>query len=198
MWYKFALVACLSFFLFHRTDAQMSVQNIAHLIIPVSYKGQLIDAYELEDRAGRHIFLATHIRSNKADSLFVRYFTLVNGTFVQDWQIKDFSRYGLVTLFTVTKFADIDGDGVFETLFAYRLEGDMLNKGILTIKAMLFYTNKKYAIRGQAHYGSNDPGTAVMDSEFDTIPLAIKKYAIRFWNSLSDFEILKNIPLSAN
>jgi hypothetical protein len=198
MRYKILTLICLSFLGLTRVDAQLSVQNIEHDNKPVSFKGDLIDAYKIEDKAGVHIFVASHVQAGSIDSLFVKYCTLVNSTWREDWQIKDFSNKVVASLYTVTKFADIDGDGVFETLFAYEVADDFKPGGIMTRKAMLFYKNKKYAIRGQFRVGSDGSGTAVLDKDFDTIPFAIKKYAIGYWNELSDFLIIKTIPVPEN
>lgn len=196
--FKIALVVCLIGCFFHAT-AQTSVQNIAHLTIPVPFKGFITDAYEIQDAGGLHVFVASQEQKGKTDSLFVKYFTKVNNAWQLDWQIKDFSTGTAVNLFTVTKFADIDADNVFETLFAYEVGGgDMSAGNIVTRKAMLFYKNKKYAIRGSFRVGNDDKGDAELDKDFETIPKPVKNYAIGFWNALSDFLIIKTIPVPVN
>ncbi len=192
------LLLCLLVFGLNRANAQMAVQNIEHDNKPVSFKGELLDAYKIEDKAGVHIFVASHVQAGSIDSLFVKYYTRLNNTWKEDWQIKDFSNKVVATLYTVTKFADIDGDGVFETLFAYEVADDFKPGSAMTRKAMLFYKNKKYAIRGQFHVGSDSNGTAVLDKDFDTIPFSFKKYTIGYWNELSDFLIIKTIPVPEN
>jgi hypothetical protein len=199
MRYKIALVACLIGCFLQRATAQTSVQNIAHLTIPVPFKGFVEDAYEIQDAAGLHIFVASKEQKGKTDSLFVKYFTKVGNAWRLDWQIKDFSIGAAVNVFTVTKFADIDADNVFETLFAYEVGGgDMSAGNIVTRKAMLFYKNKKYAIRGSFRVGNDDKGDVLVDKDFDTIPKPVKKYAIGFWNAMSDFLIIKTIPVPAD
>ena len=195
MRFKIVLFACFIACFLQRATAQTSVQNISHLTITVTYKGFVEDAYEIYDAAGLHIFVASKEKKGQTDSLFVKYFTKVNNAWRLDWQIKDFSVGAAVNVFTVTKFADIDGDGVFETLFAYEVGGgDMTAGNIVTRKAMLFYKNKKYAIRGSFKVGNDDKGDVTMDKDFDTIPTPVKKYAIGFWNAMSDFLIIKTIP----
>ncbi len=195
MRFRITLVACL-IGCFFRVSAQTSVQNIAHLTILVPFKGFITDAYEIQDAAGLHVFVASQEKKGKTDSLFVKYFTKVNNEWRLDWQIKDFSVGAAVNVFTVTKFADIDGDNVFETLFAYEVGGgDMSAGNIVTRKAMLFYKNKKYAIRGSFKVGDADKGDVQMDKDFDTIPKPVKKYAIGYWNAMSDFLIIKTIPV---
>jgi hypothetical protein len=195
---KILPLICFTFFGFTQVDAQMSVQNIAHDKIPVNYKGELDDAYKIEDKGGVHIFVASHMQAGNVDSLFVKYFTQSSNNWKEDWQIKDFSNKVAASLYTVTKFADIDGNGVFETLFAYEVAEDFAPGSIMTRKVMLFYKDRKYAIRGQFHEGADDSGTVVMDKDFDTIPFAVKKYTIGYWNELSDFLIIKTIPVPAN
>jgi hypothetical protein len=63
---------------------------------------------------------------------------------------------------------------------------------------MLFYKNKKYAIRGSFWVGNDDKGEVQIYKDFEIIPRPFKKYAIGSWNSMSDFLIIKIIPTPAN
>jgi hypothetical protein len=68
----------------------------------------------------------------------------------------------------------------------------------MTRKVMLFYKNRKYAIRGQFKVGSDDVGTAMADKDFGALPLPVRKYVIGYWKELSDFLIIKTIPVPMN
>jgi len=171
---------CLAVCSVQGLSAQMYVKEIPAETVPVPYAGSILEAREFKDALGLHYYIATDVRTDKADSLFVRCYTKTADGFVQDWQIRDFSPYG-ITYETRLKIKDIDGDGIYEIVFVYRVEGDVLNHGILGEKLLLHYKNKKYAIRNTAHYGIDDD-KVTMDKAFDVLPKSVKAFAINMWN----------------
>jgi hypothetical protein len=162
------------------------VKQITAERLPVPYKGKVLEAYEYRDDAGLHYYVATEEASDKSDSLFIACYTKIASGFARDWQMKDFSPYG-VTYLTFTKIMDIDSDGIDEVISTYRVEGDILKKGILAFKLILHYKDKKYAIRNISHYG-DDLGEVTMDKTFDTLPKSVRSYTVDLWNN----EILKS------
>jgi hypothetical protein len=178
---KLIVFICLAILSVRETSAQMYVKQITADKLPMPYTGQVLEAREFRDALGLHYYVATDVKSDKMDSLFVRCYTKTGEGYVQDWQIRDFSPYG-ITYETWLKITDVNKDGIYETAFAYRVEGDVLNHGMLTIKLMLHYKNIKYAIRNVAHYGSDDD-QVTMDKSFDTLPKSVKAFAINMWNN---------------
>jgi len=177
---KRAIFIYLVVFSVQHVCAQRYVKKISADKIPVPYAGTVLEAYEYKDVAGLHYYIATDVRTDKMDSLFVRCYTKTDTGFRKDWQIRDFSAYG-ITYETLLKITDINNDGVYETVFAYRVEGDVLNHGTLTIKLLLHYKNQKYAIRNFTYYGS-DENKLEMDQSFNAIPKQVKAFAINMWN----------------
>jgi len=177
---KLLAFICLTACFVQRVSAQMYVNVIPAEKVPVPYIGALLEAREFKDALGLHYYVATDVRTDKTDSLFVRRYTKTAAGFVLDWQIRDFSPYG-ITYETWLKIKDIDGDGVYETAFVYRVEGDVVAHGLMREKLILHYKNKKYAIRNTAHYGVDDD-KATMDKSFDTLPKSVKAFVINMWN----------------
>jgi len=192
MLFKRVLLICLVVFSMQCVSAQLYVKKITAEKIPVPYAGKVLEAYEYSDAAGLHYYLATDVKTNKMDSLFVRCYTKTDTGFRQDWQIRDFSPYG-ITYETWLRITDIDKDGIYETVFAYRVEGDVLKHGDLVIKLILHYKNQKFAIRNWTHYG-NDENKLTMDQSFNTLPKQVKAFAVNLWNKeIAAGDLVKHI-----
>jgi hypothetical protein len=151
--------------------------------IPVKFEGKVQECYEYKDAAGLHLFLATATGEGK--NFFGTAYTLVNGIYVQDWQIKDYSSDEVGMADDYTKIVDIDKDGVYETIIVYQYptENDKYNG--TTWKMLLHYKNKKYAIRGHQKDSDYDEPEVTMDKSFDTLPKSVKDYVMHYWNKLA-------------
>ena len=173
-------------FLPGKVNAQVTAKDILHDKIPVPYTGKLIDAYQFNDKVGQHIYLVTKFEEDKPVhkvSIFGFGYTRVNGSFVKDWEIRDFSDDDVLLHYPFTRIADIDKDGVYETIFVYTLDP---NSGLgANWKVMLHYKNKKYVLRVHIPELDNDEYTEVYDKSFDTIPPSIKKYVVALWNAVA-------------
>lgn len=87
----------------------MYVNTILKSKIPFQYTGELDTAFEYRDAAGLHYSLVT--QTDKGKNFFGSCYTLVNGTYVKDWEIKDYS--GSSVDLVDYKIVDIDKDGVY-------------------------------------------------------------------------------------
>jgi len=183
---KLAMLICLAIFSVQESRAQNYVKEILHDKIPVQYTGKPIDAYEYKDKAGSHIYLVSKTEEDKPVhkvSIFGAAYTRVNGTFVKDWEIKDFSNDDVLLHYTFTRIIDIDKDGTDETLFVYELDP---NNGLgSNWKVMVHYKNKKYVLRVHIPELDSDEYKEVYDKSFDTIPPSIKKYVTAMWNAVA-------------
>ncbi|WP_295666705.1 M949_RS01915 family surface polysaccharide biosynthesis protein [uncultured Mucilaginibacter sp.] len=192
--YFFVTVAA-SLFL-QTSRAQMFVKNILHDKIPVSYTGKAIDAYEYRDKAGLHIYLVTKIKQDKPInkvSIFGFAYTSINGVFVKDWEIKDFSDDDVLLYYEHTIIVDVDKDGIYETFFVYELDPNM-GEGS-NWKVMVHYKNIKAVLRAHIPELDSDNYTETMDKSFDTMPVPIKKIAKSVWDGVAKEEHLRGTSL---
>ena len=151
--------------------------------IPVKYEGKVEECYEYKDAAGLHLFLATSTSSGKY--FLGTCYTQVNGNYVQDWQIKDYSSLEVAMADDYTKIVDIDGDGIYETIIIYEYPTENNKYGGTTWKLLLHYKNQKYAIRAHQKDSDYDEEDLTMDKSFDTLPKSVKIYVMRYWNKLA-------------
>jgi hypothetical protein len=152
--------------------------------IPVKFEGKVQECYEYKDAAGLHLFLATATVGGK--NFLATAYTLVNGTYVQDWQIKDYSSLEVGMADDYTKIVDIDKDGIYETIIVYQYPTENNKYNGTTWKMLLHYKNKKYAVRGHQKDSDYDHPEVTMDKSFDTLPKSVKDYVIRYWNKLAN------------
>ncbi len=192
MRFKLAVLIFMVLFSLHRVSAQMYVKDIYHDKIPVDYTGKLRDAYEFIDAAGLHLYIVSKTEGEKPInriSIFGTGYTRVNGIFVKDWSITDFSGLDVLLKYNYTKVVDIDKDGVYETIFVYQLDP---NNGLgCTWKLMLHYKNKKYVLRVHVPSDDDDNYNVQMDKTFDALPKSVRKYVIDYWNDIAEEQDLK-------
>lgn len=188
-------VFIVCFFLAKDACAQIYVKNILHDTVPVSFTGKLIDAYEYHDKAGLHVYLMTKIEVDKPAhkvSIFGFAYTRVNGTFVKDWEIKDFSDDDVLLYYEHTKIVDIDGDGIYEPVFVYELDP---NDGMgSNWKVMVHYKNIKAVLRAHIPELDDDQYTETMDPSFNSMPPSIKKYVKNAWDAVAKEQKLRGTP----
>jgi len=190
MRYKLGVLLFLACLSLQKAAAQMYVKTIqandtvpAKAPIPVKYEGAVQECYEYKDATGPHLLLATATGGGK--NFLCTAYTLVNGNYVQDWQIKDYSSLEVAMADDYTKIADIDGDGIYETIIVYEYPTENNKYGGTTWKMLLHYKNKKYAIRAHQKDSDYDEESLTMDPSFDTLPKSVKKYAMQYWNKLA-------------
>jgi hypothetical protein len=175
-----------------QSDAQMYVKAIqandtvpAKAPIPVKFEGKVQECYEYKDAAGQHLLLAT--ATGKGKNFFCTAYTMVNGAYTQDWQIKDFAESEIGMADDYTKFVDIDKDGVYETIIVYSYWTEKPKEKFVgtTWKLLLHYKNKKYAVRAYEPDSDSDEPELKMDKSFDELPKAVKAYVTKYWDKLA-------------
>jgi hypothetical protein len=173
-----------------KSKAQLSINTIQandtvppKAPIPVKYEGLVQECYEYKDAAGQHLLLATATGGGK--NFFCTAYTQVNGNYVQDWQIKDYSSLAVAMADDYTKIVDIDKDGIYETIFIYEYPEEKSKYGGTNWKLMLHYKNKKYAVRAHEPDSDYDEPDLTMDKSFDTLPKSVKAYVRNYWDKLA-------------
>jgi len=190
MRYEFVVLFCLTCLSLQKVAGQMYVKTIqandtvpAKAPIPVKYEGAVQECYEYKDAAGLHLLLATATGGGK--NFLCTVYTQVNGNYVQDWQIKDYSGLEVGMADDYTKIVDIDKDGIYESIIVYQYPTENNKYGGTTWKLLLHYKNKKYAIRAHQKDSDYDDSGTTMDESFNTLPKSVKKYVVQYWNKLA-------------
>ena len=189
---KFLMLAVAVSFSLGKAKAQVNVKDILRDKIPVPYTGKPVDAYQYKDAGGEHIYLVTETSVEKPESkvtIFGSGYSLVNGAYVKNWSITDFSDLDISLKYTYTKITDIDNDGLYETIFVYELDPNA-GEGS-TWKLMLHYKNQKYVLRIHVPDLDNDQYKVTFDKTFDTLPAVVRKYVVSYWNNIADEQQLK-------
>ena len=111
--------------------------------IPVPYEGKVIDAYEIHDKDGAHLYLVTKLIGKQTEIRGFK-FSRSDSGYKQVWQIKD-SGEEIALHFKYTKIIDIDKDGRLETIFVYQINPDYAEGS--NWKIILHHKDRKYVLR---------------------------------------------------
>lgn len=179
----------LFFLLFSVTSYSTTIsKHINTIPESIQYIGQPVDIEEVTDVSGKHIVILSKVeektlgeRGYKSE-IYASKYTYVNGAYIEQWEVKEFNPSILAAVNFLGKIeaVDIDKDGIAETIFMYEVVPDGLDP--ITVKLMLHYKDKKYAIRGEIPQQGSDKSRIKIDSSFDLLPASVKSYAIQCWN----------------
>jgi hypothetical protein len=178
--YKILCAVAATLFTVYQCCAQKHVRVIwaddsihIHGSIPVKYTGKVLECYQYHDKTGTHILLTTSTVLGK--NLFARCYIRINNRWVQEWQIKDAANFDWVITDEETKIADIDHDGIFETIVVYSLIFKTGNP-VYSVKAKMRFKNENYdASIYQGEYRDDEP-ILNMGVSFYQAPEPIKTY----------------------
>lgn len=168
--------------------AEVTVKPLKEVPQNIQYKGKPVDVREINDAEGTHVVVLSKVedktmgeRGYKSE-IFAYKYTYINGEYKKNWEIKEFNPSVLVTVnfLDPLQIADIDKDGIAETLFVYAIAPDGLDP--ITLKLMLHYKDNKYAIRGEIPQQDSDEYKKKVDPSFDHLPVPVKAYALKFWD----------------
>lgn len=154
--------------------------------VDLGYTGKLIKAYECWDKEGVHLYVASGLQTRKfGDSGFhteLHFYKATNdhGGLINRWEARDMGEGLVEASFRQFLVKDVDGDSISEAFISYELNGDGLDPD--TRKVLVFYKNKKYAIRGRIAKQEEDQTTRSTDFDFDTLPVAVRKQALQMWD----------------
>lgn len=172
---------------------------LAALPAKLPVEGQAVQAIACKDAEGEHLYIESRaqpdpVRGKAQPQVLAFYkFTLGTGQPQRRWQARDFlsadegPRGGTMTVSTsrADRFVvkDIDGDGLAEAFIAYALPGrsGAGSEG----KLLVFYKDRKYAIRGAVAQGPDDFASRTLDPSFQTLPLSVQTFALSLWDQVA-------------
>ncbi|HIV70611.1 MAG TPA: hypothetical protein H9903_06760 [Candidatus Aquabacterium excrementipullorum] len=175
------------------------VRAIAALPAKLVLEGQAVQAIACKDAEGEHLFVETRaqpepVRGKAQPQVLSFYkFTLGSGQPQKRWQARDFltvddsARASATAVSTARadRFVvkDVDGDGVTEAFIAYALPGKAGagSEG----KLLVFYKDRKYAIRGAVAHGPDDFASRTLDPAFQTLPVSVQTFALGLWDQVA-------------
>jgi hypothetical protein len=154
----------------------------------IAVEGKLTQAWACKDASGEHVVTASQQPASDkqlgTELMFVKFSR--NGTaWKKDWQARDYrpdSRLRSPTPELVI-LKDADGDGVLDVFIAYALPGPgaATDEG----KLLVFYKDRKYAIRGAIARTPDDFGSRQISPNFMTLPQPVQTEALKLWDKLS-------------
>jgi hypothetical protein len=163
--------------------------------------GRVVQAFTCKDTDGEHLFIESRqvlsSPAGKSPSLALSFYKFTlgsSGHLLKRWQARDFvmqddplplplprtARSPRVDRFVAR---DVDGDGLAEAFVSYALPGQGLNPD--DGKLLVFYKDRKYAIRGAVASGPGEFGTRTMDPGFSALPAAVQTYALGLWDAVA-------------
>ncbi len=157
-------------------------------------EGQIVQAVTCRDVDGEEVFVESRATGvviagkQQATALSFYKFTVgANGVYTKRWQARDFipsdARGGKNARAARFVVKDVDGDGSAEAFISYALPGTSANPD--EGKLLVFYKDRKYAIRGAVAAYSSDFSTRNLDSAFASLPPAIQSYALGLWDTVA-------------
>lgn len=173
-----------------------SMRTVAADKVTVPVEGRIVQAFSCKDLDGDHLFVETRHqpagtgRSSPVELSFYK-FTMAATGYTRRWQARDFAsvdeypglrphRPPRVDRF-VTR--DVDGDGLAEAFVSYTLPGQGMNPD--DGKLLVFYKDRKYAIRGAVANGPTDFGSRTLDAGFATLPASVQSFALQLWDAVA-------------
>jgi hypothetical protein len=175
------------------------IKAVATDVIKVQVDGTIVQAFSCKDSEGQHLFIetrqalaATQAKGPAAELSFYKF--TANGTaYVRRWQARDFvqtsddrsagNRPGRTLRTDRFVVRDVDGDGVVEAFISYTLPGQPPNPD--DGKLLVYYKDRKFAIRGAVAQGPGDFGSRTLDPAFGTLPVAVQNYALTLWDTVA-------------
>jgi hypothetical protein len=157
-------------------------------------EGQIVQAFGCKDAEGDQVFVETRmpggVVAGKRQPMALSFYQFTmgaNGVATRRWQARDFipadahpAKAQRNARFVVR---DIDGDGTAEAFISYALPGQGSNPD--EGKLLVFYKDRKFAIRGAVAATANDFSTRNLDAAFNALPPAVQSYALGLWDSVA-------------
>lgn len=154
-------------------------------------EGQVIQVFGCKDVEGEQIFVETRAPGGviagkqQPTALSFYKFTLnAAGAPAKRWQARDFipadARLAKNTRNARFVVRDVDGDGAAEAFISYALPG--LGSNPDDGKLLVFYKDRKFAIRGAVAASSSDFSTRNLDASFASLPPTVQSYALGLWD----------------
>lgn len=163
----------------------------------LTVEGQVAQSLACKDAEGEHLFVESRAQPEavrgKPQPLVLSFykFTLGSGTPQRRWLARDFiplddSRAATVSSLLKAErlvVRDIDGDGVLEAFISYALPGR--DGAVSEGKLLVFYKDRKYAIRGAVAQRPDDFASRTLDPAFPSLPVSVQTYALSLWDQVA-------------
>lgn len=162
-------------------------------------EGVIVQAFTCKDAEGEHLFVESRQAGPSAQGkaapaeLSFYKFTTSGAAYIKRWQARDFAptdersassarsaRAPRTDRFIVR---DVDGDGVVEAFISYTLPAQAPNPD--DGKLLVYYKDRKFAIRGAVAQGPGDFGSRTLDAGFSVLPAPVQSYALSLWDSVA-------------
>lgn len=156
--------------------------------------GKVVQAFGCKDAEGEQWFIESRAPGGTVNGKpqptalsFYKFTVNPNGSLNKRWQARDFvaadsrlNRTARVDRFTAR---DVDGDGLAEAFIAYATPGQGANPD--EGKLLVFFKDRKYAVRGAVAVMANGFSTRNLDPAFSTLPLSVRNHALSLWDSVA-------------
>ena len=179
----------------HAQACQPRPASPQDLKLPVD--GQVVQSFACKDAEGEHLFIESRTQPDavkgKPQPMVLSFykFTLGAGMPQRRWLARDFIPVEDARVNPSNSTArserlvvrDIDGDGVVEAFISYALPGrdGVISEG----KLLVFYKDRKYAIRGAVAQRPDDFASRTLDPSFQTLPVSVQTFALTLWDQVA-------------
>lgn len=154
----------------------------------LSTPGEVTQAWSCKDARGDHVLVVSHQATGSkpqgTELLFTKRTRTAAG-WKKDWQARDYLSEPPSSASNpeVVLMKDADGDGLADVFIGYALPRPTAasDEG----KLLVYYKDRKYAIRGAIARTPSDFGSRKIDPDFSTLPQAIQTQALQLWDKIS-------------
>ena len=161
--------------------------------IAAPLEGKVQQAFACADAEGASIYVETRaptgpgsIKPGTTLVSFYKFQQTPDGQWTKRWQARDFiaagkqARIARNVRFTVK---DVDGDKVNEAFISYSLPGTSASPE--DGKLLVYYKDRKFAIRGAVGMGPADFSSRMLDPGFNTLPASVQNFALLLWDNVA-------------
>jgi hypothetical protein len=161
--------------------------------IAAPLEGKVQQAFACTDAEGASIYVETRaptgagsIKPGTTLVSFYKFQQTANGQWLKRWQARDFiaagkqARIARNVRFTVK---DVDGDRLDEAFISYSLPSSSASPE--DGKLLVYYKDRKFAIRGAVGMGPTDFSSRTLDAGFNTLPAAVQTFALGLWDNVA-------------
>lgn len=155
--------------------------------------GKVQQAFTCNDAEGTSIYVETRgltgagsIKPGTIMVTFYKFQQTAEGRWLTRWQARDFipitRQMRLSRNFSII-VKDVDNDKVDEAFISYSLPSG--EQHMEDGKLLVYYKDKKFAVRGAVGMQPGDFSSRSVDAGFDAMPAAVQRYALSLWDRIA-------------